>query len=50
MKKQRRINDGLVMGVLTHFDQWGLLTQWYWPPGTRGKLWNFMHGKGWRVA
>jgi hypothetical protein len=27
----------------------GVATQWYWPEGTHGKLWNLAHGYGWRV-
>jgi hypothetical protein len=24
-------------------------TQWYWPEGVHGKVWNLAHGRGWRV-
>jgi hypothetical protein len=32
-----------------YFAPAGVATQWYWPPGVRGKLWNLAHGNGWRV-
>ncbi len=28
----------------------GWVTQWYWPAGAHGKLWNWFHGKGWWVG
>jgi hypothetical protein len=27
----------------------GWATDWYWPEGVHGKVWNFFHGYGWRV-
>lgn len=27
----------------------GWATQWYWPEGTRGKVWNLLHGRGWSI-
>jgi hypothetical protein len=38
------------LGIAQYFDSRGLFTQWYWPEGSRGKLWNFLHGNGWRVT
>ncbi len=37
------LNDGPVSGLLAYFDQHGLWTQWYWPPGRRGRLWRRLH-------
>jgi hypothetical protein len=28
----------------------GWATQWYWPEGVHGKVWNFFHGRGWQVV
>jgi hypothetical protein len=28
----------------------GWATQWYWPAGTHGKVWNLLHGQGWRIG
>lgn len=38
-----------MMGLLQYLDQHGLWTQWYWPQGCRGKVWNYLHGYGWMV-
>jgi hypothetical protein len=27
----------------------GWATQWYYPEGVHGKVYNFFHGRGWRV-
>jgi hypothetical protein len=35
--------------LLQFFGPAGWWTQWYWPEGTRGKVWNFFHGYGWQV-
>jgi len=40
----------LVLGIAQYFDSRDLFTQWYWPKGSRGKLWNFFHGHGWKVT
>jgi hypothetical protein len=37
-------------GLLQFLSPAGWWTDWYWPPGTRGKVWNLFHGKGWRVT
>jgi len=28
----------------------GWATQWYWPAGTHGRVYNFFHGKGWNIT
>lgn len=28
----------------------GWATQWYWPPGVRGRVHNFFHAHGWRIG
>lgn len=28
----------------------GWATQPYWPEGYHGKVWNWLHGKGWRTG
>jgi hypothetical protein len=43
-------NDGFLGGLWAYFAPHGVATQWYWPPGTRGKLHNWLHGKGWRIG
>jgi hypothetical protein len=43
-------NDGLITGLLVYFDRHGILTRWYWPPGCRGRLYNLLHGHGWRIG
>jgi hypothetical protein len=27
----------------------GWATDWYFPEGVHGKVWNFLHGYGWQV-
>lgn len=43
-------NDSLIGGLWRYFAPAGIATQRYWPPGCRGRLWNFLHGNGWRIA
>jgi hypothetical protein len=38
------LNDGLCGGLFAYFAPAGIATQWYWPPGVRGKLWRWLHG------
>jgi hypothetical protein len=44
------MNDGFFGGLWAHFAPAGWATDWYWPEGTRGKVHNLFHGRGWRVA
>lgn len=37
-------------GLLAYFGPAGWWTQWYWPAGSRGKVWNWLHGRGWRIT
>lgn len=46
----RLVNDGFFGGLWSYFAPAGWATQWYWTPGTRGKVWNLLHGKGWRIG
>jgi len=39
-----------VLGIAQYLDQHDLFTQRYWPAGSHGKLWNFFHGRGWKVT
>lgn len=32
-----------------YFAPEGWATQWYWPEGGHGKMWNLLHGLGWKV-
>jgi hypothetical protein len=41
-------NDGLAGGLWAYFSP--VATQWYFPPGVRGKLRNLLHGNGCRIA
>lgn len=41
-------NDGIVGGLWAYFSPWA--TQWYWPAGVRGRVFNLLHGRGWRIA
>jgi hypothetical protein len=43
-------NDGLIGGLWAYFAPVGIATQWYWPPGYRGKLASLVHGRGWRIT
>jgi hypothetical protein len=36
---------GLLRSLAEYFDRWGLLTPWYAPPGTHGRLWHLLHRK-----
>jgi hypothetical protein len=42
-------SDGLYTGIWTYLGCDGLIAQWYWPENVHGKIWNFVHLKGWRV-
>lgn len=37
-------------GLLAYFGPAGWWTQWYWPAGKRGKVYNWLHGRGWRIT
>lgn len=43
-------DDGLIGGLWRYFAPAGVATQQYWPPGVRGKLASFLHGRGWRIT
>lgn len=43
-------SDSYLGGWWAYFAPHGWATQWYWPEGTRGKVHNLLHGKGWRVG
>lgn len=47
-RTRRLVNDGLISGLWSYFSP--AATQWYFPPGVRGPLWNLLHGNGWRTA
>lgn len=47
---QGGLNDGLLGGLWAMQAPAGWATQWYWPPGCRGKLHNWFHGRGWRIG
>jgi hypothetical protein len=34
----------------SYFAPSGWATQPYWAPGIRGKAWNLLHGRGWRIG
>jgi hypothetical protein len=36
-------------GLWEYFAPAGWATQWYWPEGVHGKLWNLVRGYGWQV-
>lgn len=36
-------------GLWEYFSPEGWSTQWYWPQGCHGKVWNLFHGHGWKV-
>jgi hypothetical protein len=42
-------NDGFLGGLWAFFAPPGWATDWYWPEGVHGKVWNFFHGYGWQV-
>jgi hypothetical protein len=48
--EQGGVNDSLIGGLLRYFGPPGWWTAWYWPPGTRGKVHNWLHGRGWRIG
>jgi hypothetical protein len=48
--KREFFRFGALRSVACYFDRWGLLTDWYWPARSHGKLWNFFHGHGWRIT
>jgi hypothetical protein len=50
MSGAHRTDDGLISNLWQAFTPAGWATQWYWPDGSRGKVWNFLHGKGWRIT
>ncbi len=35
--------------VWSYFAPAGWATEWYWPPGVHGCVYNFLHGNGWLV-
>lgn len=44
------VNDGFLGGLLAYFAPHGWATNWWYPPGVRGKAWNALHGRGWRIG
>lgn len=42
-------NDGFFGGLWAYAAPPGWATQWYWPGGVHGKVWNYAHGYGWQV-
>ena len=48
--EQGNVNHGLITGLPAYFDRHGIWTQWYWPPGCRGRLYNLLHGHGWKIG
>lgn len=42
-------NGGFFGGLWAYLAPAGWATQWYWPDGVRGRVWNLLHGRGWRV-
>jgi hypothetical protein len=44
------MNDGFIGGLWAYFAPAGWATQPYWPAGVHGKVYNFFHRKGWRIA
>ena len=48
--EQGGLNDGFWGGLWAFLAPAGVATKWYWPPGTRGKLHNWLHGHGWRIG
>jgi hypothetical protein len=41
---------GWLRALAAYFGPAGWWTQEYWPEGRRGKVWNLLHGNGWRVG
>jgi hypothetical protein len=48
-RKHVKGDTGFFAGMWQYFAPAGWATQWYWE-GSHGKVWNFFHGKGWRVG
>lgn len=49
--KRAVLEFGLVNSLLAFFDwprSWW--DQPYWPEGSHAKVWNFLHGRGWRIT
>lgn len=40
---------GVIRSVICFFGPAGWWTDWYYPEGVHGKVWNFFHGYGWKV-
>lgn len=47
---ERQADDGFLGGLWAYAAPAGVSTQWYWPPGVRGCLANWLRGNGWRIA
>lgn len=45
-----RSDSTLIGGLWEYFAPHGWATKWYWPEGSRGKVWNWFHGNGWRIT
>jgi hypothetical protein len=44
------VNDGLLGGLWAFLAPAGWATEWYFPEGYHGKVWNLFHGQGWRAG
>jgi hypothetical protein len=44
------VNDGFWGALWSFAAPAGWAAQWYWPPGVRGRVFNLLHGKGWRIT
>jgi hypothetical protein len=43
-------NDGFLGGLWAMLAPAGWATQPYWAAGTRGRVFNLFHGRGWRIG
>ena len=46
MTRRTTVNDGFIGGLWAMLAPPGWATQPYWPPGTRGRVHNWLHGHG----
>jgi len=49
-KPYGNVNSSILGCLICVFSPAGWFTEWYWPPGVRGKLYNLFHGHGWRTG
>jgi hypothetical protein len=46
----RTLNDSFAGGLWAYLAPAGWASQWYWPAGVRGRVSNFLRGRGCRIA